>query len=83
MNLVQVPNFSRVNNMLGKFVRCLLLEFNHCATSDIIPIVPGKFLGFYHPDGEIHILSTSGNAVACSGMFFNTLKISLIRYNRQ
>jgi len=34
---------------------------------DVIPIVPGRFLGFSHPDGEIHILSTSGNAVACSG----------------
>ncbi|KAF8718981.1 hypothetical protein AX14_011605 [Amanita brunnescens Koide BX004] len=34
---------------------------------DIIPIVPGRSLGFSHPDGEIHILSPQGNAVACSG----------------
>ncbi|EPQ54752.1 alpha/beta-hydrolase, partial [Gloeophyllum trabeum ATCC 11539] len=33
---------------------------------DIIPIVPGRFLGFQHPAGEIHIVSP-GNAVACSG----------------
>ncbi|KAF9566678.1 alpha/beta-hydrolase [Agrocybe pediades] len=33
---------------------------------DLIPIVPGRFLGFSHPHGEIHILSP-GNAVACSG----------------
>ncbi|KAF5393295.1 hypothetical protein D9757_000668 [Collybiopsis confluens] len=33
---------------------------------DLIPIVPGRFLGYAHPAGEIHILSP-GKAVACSG----------------
>ncbi|KAF8806432.1 alpha/beta-hydrolase [Phlegmacium glaucopus] len=33
---------------------------------DIVPIVPGRFLGFQHPHGEIHILSP-GNAVSCLG----------------
>ena len=33
---------------------------------DIVPIVPGRFLGFEHPSGEVHIISP-GNAVACSG----------------
>ncbi|KAF8181315.1 Alpha/Beta hydrolase protein [Pholiota molesta] len=33
---------------------------------DLIPIVPGRFLGFQHPHGEIHILSP-GNAVSCPG----------------
>jgi len=33
---------------------------------DIVPIVPGRFLGYAHPAGEIHILSP-GKAVACSG----------------
>ncbi|KAJ3781541.1 alpha/beta-hydrolase [Lentinula aff. detonsa] len=33
---------------------------------DPIPIVPGRFLGFEHPIGEIHILS-AGNAVSCPG----------------
>ncbi|KJA29030.1 hypothetical protein HYPSUDRAFT_33536 [Hypholoma sublateritium FD-334 SS-4] len=33
---------------------------------DIIPIVPGRFLGFQHPHGEVHILSP-GNAVSCPG----------------
>ncbi|KAF9012416.1 Alpha/Beta hydrolase protein [Cyathus striatus] len=33
---------------------------------DIVPIVPGRFLGFLHPHGEIHIVSP-GTAVACSG----------------
>ncbi|KAF9481532.1 alpha/beta-hydrolase [Pholiota conissans] len=34
--------------------------------NDIIPIVPGRFLGFQHPHGEVHILS-KGNAVSCPG----------------
>ncbi|KAG9111083.1 hypothetical protein FRC07_008092 [Ceratobasidium sp. 392] len=33
---------------------------------DIVPIVPGRFLGFTHATGEKHILSP-GNWVACSG----------------
>ncbi|KAH9922812.1 alpha beta-hydrolase [Epithele typhae] len=33
---------------------------------DMVPIVPGRFLGFSHPKGEVHITSP-GNAVACSG----------------
>ncbi|KAF9465290.1 alpha/beta-hydrolase [Collybia nuda] len=33
---------------------------------DIVPIVPGRFLGFAHPSGEVHILSP-GNAISCSG----------------
>ncbi|KAI0670760.1 alpha/beta-hydrolase [Trametes maxima] len=33
---------------------------------DLIPIVPGRFLGFQHPEGEIHIVSP-GNAVSCAG----------------
>jgi len=33
---------------------------------DLVPIVPGEFLGFQHPHGEVHLLS-DGTAVACSG----------------
>ncbi|KAJ3883582.1 alpha/beta-hydrolase [Lentinula edodes] len=33
---------------------------------DLIPIVPGRFLGYAHPAGEIHIISP-GNVVLCSG----------------
>ncbi|KAF8633293.1 hypothetical protein AX17_004468 [Amanita inopinata Kibby_2008] len=33
---------------------------------DLIPILPGRFLGFEHPEGEIHIISP-GKAVTCSG----------------
>ena len=33
---------------------------------DIIPIVPGRGLGFAHPHGEIHIVSPS-DVVSCQG----------------
>jgi predicted lipase len=33
---------------------------------DPVPILPGKFLGYVHPSGEVHI-QDSGSWVACSG----------------
>ncbi|KAG1885084.1 alpha beta-hydrolase [Suillus subluteus] len=33
---------------------------------DIVPIVPGRFMGFSHVQGEVHILS-NGDAVQCPG----------------
>ncbi|KIY62160.1 alpha/beta-hydrolase [Cylindrobasidium torrendii FP15055 ss-10] len=33
---------------------------------DLIPIIPGRGLGFAHPEGEVHIVGT-GDAVACEG----------------
>ncbi|EDR15152.1 uncharacterized protein LACBIDRAFT_291657 [Laccaria bicolor S238N-H82] len=33
---------------------------------DIIPTVPGRFLGYAHPHGEVHLLST-GTAISCPG----------------
>ena len=36
---------------------------NNC---DIIPIVPGRLLGFRHPSGEIHI-EKDGSAIVCLG----------------
>ena len=35
---------------------------------DPVPVVPGRFLGFHHPSGEIHILD-SGAWDTCSGAF--------------
>jgi hypothetical protein len=37
---------------------------------DVIPIVPGRFLGFAHPVGEVHITDDStidGTWVSCPG----------------
>ena len=36
---------------------------------DFVPTVPGRFLGFVHPQGEIHIQS-NGDWVACPGKAF-------------
>ncbi|KAF8164407.1 lipase class 3 family protein [Pholiota molesta] len=33
---------------------------------DTIPIVPGRFLGYHHPSGEVHIMD-SGSWVSCPG----------------
>lgn len=33
---------------------------------DFVPILPGRFLGFHHPSGEVHI-QDSGAWVACPG----------------
>ncbi|KAH7869646.1 alpha/beta-hydrolase [Lentinula edodes] len=46
-------NFKRIDNM-------------QACCKDLIPIVPGRALGFEHPAGEIHILSP-GDAVSCPG----------------
>ena len=34
---------------------------------DPVPILPGRFLGYHHPSGEIHIDTTSGEWDACPG----------------
>lgn len=33
---------------------------------DLVPILPGRFLGYHHPSGELHILD-SGSWVSCPG----------------
>ncbi|KAJ3739258.1 hypothetical protein DFH05DRAFT_1464031 [Lentinula detonsa] len=47
----------------------LMLVFN-CFNNkkDVIPIVPGQFLGFEHPQGEIHLLGN--DKVSCPGLSF-------------
>jgi len=34
---------------------------------DIVPILPGRFLGFIHPSGEVHIEPNTGQFVSCEG----------------
>ena len=34
---------------------------------DPVPIVPGRFLGFHHPSGEVHIDDPSGTWYSCPG----------------
>ena len=45
---------------------------------DVVPIVPGRFLGFVHPSGEIHI-QDDDSWDTCSGIsFFNDFRGILI-----
>jgi hypothetical protein len=46
---------------------------------DPIPIVPGRFLGFHHPSGEIHI-QDSGAWDACPGAFLLLLSVSFFLF---
>ena len=67
----KVPNFKRINNMRGtqstvtEFFFVLLM---YKLYPDIVPILPGRFLGYLHPQGEIHLLAP-GFAVSCPGLF--------------
>jgi hypothetical protein len=45
--------------LLGSFTR-----INHAY--DPIPTVPGEFMGFVHPAGEVHMID-DGYAVSCPG----------------
>jgi hypothetical protein len=58
----------RVGNAeFAEFFDSMVFDFTRINNeSDLIPIVPGRFLGFLHTQGETHILSP-GNAVSCPG----------------
>ncbi|RDB25189.1 Lipase [Hypsizygus marmoreus] len=66
----RVTNLKRVNNKRGQrqYLRTIMKKktVEQNIPLDLIPIVPGRFLGFAHGQGEVHILGTR-NAVACSG----------------
>lgn len=55
------------NPAYAAFFDSLGIDFTRINNDDdVVPIVPGRGLGFAHPKGEVHMLS-SGYAVACSG----------------
>lgn len=55
------------NPAFAQLIDAKVPDFRHINNEyDEVPIVPGRFLGFAHPHGEIHILSP-GNAVSCPG----------------
>lgn len=41
---------------------------------DPIPILPGMFLGYVHPSGEVHI-EDSGEWAACPGACYRALSV--------
>ena len=57
------------NQEFADFVDAHVLDLTHVNNKkDLVPIIPGRFLGFAHPQGEIHI-QDSGDWVTCSGKY--------------
>ena len=58
----------RVGNQdFANYVDSLGLSITHINNKeDFVPILPGLFLGFHHPSGEVHI-QDSGVWAACPG----------------
>ena len=58
----------RVGNQdFANYVDALRLSITHINNKeDFVPILPGRFLGFHHPSGEVHIRD-SGAWAACPG----------------
>ena len=59
----------RVGNQdFADYVDAQPIEVTHINNEeDIVPILPGKFLGYHHPSGEVHI-QDSGAWLACPGI---------------
>lgn len=61
--------FGKVGNQaFADYVDAHVTSLSHVNNKkDVVPILPGRFLGFHHPSGEVHI--TESNAWdACPGM---------------
>ncbi|TFK88234.1 lipase [Polyporus arcularius HHB13444] len=55
------------NQEFANYVDSLPLLVTHINNKeDIVPILPGRFLGYHHPSGEIHIVD-SGSWLSCPG----------------
>jgi len=71
-NYVDAGDLS-VTHINNKWVEHGLHDTNTCSIlelisfrEDLVPIVPGSFLGYHHPSGEVHIMD-SGSWVSCPG----------------
>ena len=57
------------NQAWANYVDEVVTDLTHINNKeDPVPILPGMFLGFHHPDGEVHI-EDSGAWDACPGEF--------------
>ncbi|KAI0046535.1 alpha/beta-hydrolase [Auriscalpium vulgare] len=55
------------NGSWATFFDAKVPDFTHINNEDdVVPILPGRFLGFQHPHGEVHLLGQD-DAVACPG----------------
>ncbi|KAB5587881.1 Lipase [Ceratobasidium theobromae] len=58
----------RVGNQdFANLIDAKITDFSHVTNlKDLVPIIPGRFLGFVHPSGEKHIVA-AGSWYACVG----------------
>ncbi|KAJ3571302.1 hypothetical protein NP233_g3846 [Leucocoprinus birnbaumii] len=67
---IQMINYGqpRVGNQaFADFVDANLKITRITSRKDLVPIIPGRFLGFKHESSEIHIESGDGSIVSCPG----------------
>ena len=65
------------NQEFADFVDAHVLDLTHVNNKkDLVPIIPGRFLGFVHPKGEVHI-QNSGDWVTCSGKLSGMRPLSI------
>ncbi|KAJ8454174.1 hypothetical protein ONZ45_g19406 [Pleurotus djamor] len=56
------------NQAFATYVDSHVANLNHINNKgDIVPIVPGRFLGFHHPKGEVHIRKKDSAWLSCPG----------------
>ncbi len=69
------------NQEFANYVDSLPLLVTHINNKeDIVPILPGRFLGYHHPSGEIHIVD-SGSWLSCPGEFeYLTSSFTVLNY---
>ena len=61
------------NQAFADFVDAHVTNLSHINNKkDPVPILPGEFLGFHHPSGEIHIQS-DGSWDSCPGIIKSPL----------
>ncbi|KAJ3483663.1 hypothetical protein NLI96_g6166 [Meripilus lineatus] len=66
------------NPAFASYVDAHVTSLNHINNKeDLVPILPGKFLGYAHPGGELHI-QDSGSWVSCPARTIVVNKIELI-----
>ncbi|KAF8336194.1 hypothetical protein F5887DRAFT_987526 [Amanita rubescens] len=57
---------TRINNRYLSTSTCVFAETQYAHRHDLIPVLPGRFLGFHQPNVELHILDDL-QWVQCAG----------------
>lgn len=60
------PHYQSVSSLHLDLSTICVLPLRLCFRHDIVPILPGRFVGFAHTEGEVHIVN-SGAWISCPG----------------